>query len=212
LKYAGLVICISLAASTAAASVPDASGVFHGCYNVLSGSMRIIDGTSCNLLERHVAWQQTGLPGPQGPQGPQGPAGPPGSDAKVVVGFASFESANVPHDPDSQALTFATNKPFTAAANGTCSIGLSGWVEDAALPHVEMYPTYLNNGATWTRLTERAELSTIGGSIMQGATFLGLNIEAGHTYVFGLTFKSYEDGVAAFALAKATVTWTCVYD
>jgi hypothetical protein len=75
-----------------------------------------------------------------------------------------------------------------------------------------MFPAYLNDGATWTRLSERAELSNTGGSIMQAATFLGLNIDAGHTYVFGLKLKTYEDAVSPVALAKATVTWTCVYN
>ena len=221
MKYAWLAIFVSLVASKAAAAIPDATGVYHGCYNVLTGSLRLIDGTTCLLLERHVAWQQTGLPGPQGPQGllgpqgpqgPQGPAGPPGSDAKVVIGFEGFETASVPHEPNSETLNFATFRPFTAAANGTCSVGLSAWVSDPALPRVEIFPTYLNNSATWTRLTERAVLSTVSGPIMQGSTVLGFSIEAGHTYVFGVTFKTYEDGIAPGSLAKATITWTCTYN
>jgi hypothetical protein len=210
LKYAWFVVCVSLVATKAAAAIPDSTGVFHGCYNVLTGSTRLIDGTNCGLLERHVAWQQTGLPGPQGPQGPQGPAGPSGS-AKIIVGFESFGAPNIPHAPNSEALTFATSKTFTAAANGTCNIGLTAFVADDALPLLEMYPTYLNNESTWTRYAERAEL--IGSdSIVQGSTVVGIRIDAGHTYTFGLTLKTYEDAVSPLATAKAAVTWTCVYD
>jgi hypothetical protein len=208
LKYAWLIVCVSLVASKAAAAIPDATGVFHGCYNVLTGSTRLIDGTSCGFLERHVAWQQTGLPGPQGPQGP---AGPPGSDAKVIVGFESFSLPNVPSAPNSSATTFATSKSFTATANGTCNIGLTAFVADDSMPFLEMFPTYLRDESTWTRFAERAEL--IGrDSIVQGSTVVGIRIDAGHTYTFGLTLKTYEDAVSPLATAKAAVTWTCAYD
>jgi len=66
-KHAGLAgICVILAASTASAAIPDSNGVFHGCYNQLTGAARIIDGTTCNLLEKAVTWQQTGVAGPAG--------------------------------------------------------------------------------------------------------------------------------------------------
>lgn len=212
LKYAWLVVCVGLVASAgkASAAIPDATGVFHGCYNVLTGSTRLIDGTNCSFLERHVAWQQTGI---AGPQGPQGPAGPPGTNAKIIVGFDEFLGGlNIPHAPNTQAVTFATSKAFTATANGTCNIGLTGWVSDENLPHVEMYPSVLINTANWTYLGARAELNSMGGKIMQGSTVLGQPIYAGEKYTFGVTFKIYDDPISALALAKATITWTCAYE
>jgi hypothetical protein len=66
------------------ASIPDPSGVIHGCYNTgsnPSGQLRVIDtgkGAACSKNEQALTWNQTGPRGPEGPQGPQGPAGPKG--------------------------------------------------------------------------------------------------------------------------------------
>src|SRR5258705_8531046 len=73
----------------ASASIPDASGVIHGCFNAANGNQRIIDTavSSCKTNEIPIQWNQTGprggvgppgLPGPQGSQGSQGPQGPQG--------------------------------------------------------------------------------------------------------------------------------------
>jgi hypothetical protein len=110
-KCALIVGSIGLFASGAAASIPDAKGVFHGCYNTVSGAVRIIDGTTCGLLEKAVTWQQTGIQGPAGPQGatglsgaqgtpgPQGPAGQSVTGASVNVGNPNCPAGGV-------ALTF----------------------------------------------------------------------------------------------------------
>src|SRR6266702_1308410 len=68
------------------ASIPDATGVIHGCYQKINGSLRVIDSptSSCNSSETPLTWSQRGpqgpigLTGPQGPAGPQGPTGPTG--------------------------------------------------------------------------------------------------------------------------------------
>lgn len=59
-------VCLGLVTGTASASVPDANGVFHGCYGTLTGNVRIVDGRSCGLFERPVSWHQTGPVGPAG--------------------------------------------------------------------------------------------------------------------------------------------------
>lgn len=220
MKYASLlVICSSLVAGTAVAAIPDASGVYHGCYNLLTGSLRVIDGTYCSLLERHVTWQQTGLPGPAGPQGPQGlqgpqgPAGAPGSNANVIVDFDSFGlNTDLSGDPNQEVYSFAdANSAFTAAANGKCVASYSAWIQDANLPRVQMIPSYVVNETVWRRLTQRATLSSAGGDILQGASVVGFFIEAGNSYRFGITLQA-EDEVPPNILASGTVTWTCVYD
>ena len=211
MKYAWLVVCVGLLASAgkASAAIPDSTGVFHGCYNVLTGATRLIDGTNCQFLERHVAWQQTG---PQGPPGPQGPAGAPGTNAQIIVGFEEFQTVNLPHEPNANAVTFATSKSFTATGTGTCNIALTGWVSDPNLPQVEMYPSIQINQSNWTFLGERAELTNMSGNIQQGSTVHGQRIFAGTTYTFGVTFQTYEDAIAPNTLGRATITWTCAYD
>jgi Collagen triple helix repeat (20 copies) len=66
--------------SAVVASIPDANGVIHGCYNTTNGTQRIIDTAveSCKPGETAIQWNQTGPQGPQGPQGAQGPQGPRG--------------------------------------------------------------------------------------------------------------------------------------
>jgi hypothetical protein len=237
-----------LVASTAAASIPDSNGVFHGCYNLFTGSARIIDGTNCSVLEKAVTWQQKGIAGPMGPQGasgqsvtgaslnvddphcpaggvaltlagsttyvcnglpgPQGPQGPAGSPAAILVDYKSLVPA-VPHQPNQDVQTFASDKTFTATANGKCIVSISGFVADDATPFVEMFISYKDNNLTYTLLEARAELN--GTPIMQGSSVTGVDIYAGRTYEFGVDLKTYESGIAANATAKAIITWNCHY-
>lgn len=81
---------------TAYASIPDSSGVIHGCYNKGSGSLRVIDTSvsTCHGGATPLDWSQTG---PQGPQGPQGPAGPAGA---THAWAATSASVVAPSDPN----------------------------------------------------------------------------------------------------------------
>ena len=91
-------VLVLLAASVAVASIPDSSGVIHGCYQGSgqgnqqgnqqgnwqgSGVLRIIDTTveSCAPGETAISWNQIGPQGPQGPAGPTGPSGLPNGRA-----------------------------------------------------------------------------------------------------------------------------------
>jgi hypothetical protein len=51
------------------ASIPDASGVIHGCYKLSSGTLRVIDDATqqCDSNEAPIQWNQTG---PQGAPAP----------------------------------------------------------------------------------------------------------------------------------------------
>jgi len=68
------------AAGIVYASIPDASGVIHGCYARIGGGLRVIDtgtGQRCNASrETPLSWNQSGPPGAPGP-----------SDAYVVQGW-----------------------------------------------------------------------------------------------------------------------------
>lgn len=75
---AGLVAAFLVVAvgANAYASIPDANGVIHACYDHGSGNLRIIDPTvkdkhqsQCDKPETALSWSQTG------PQGLIGPAG-----------------------------------------------------------------------------------------------------------------------------------------
>jgi hypothetical protein len=81
---AALVIVGALVAAggIAYATVPDSSGVIHGCYQKNQGTLRVIDtgqSQTCSSSESPLNWSQTGPKGQQGPVGPTGPQGPSGS-------------------------------------------------------------------------------------------------------------------------------------
>ena len=69
-----------VAAGTAYASIPDNTGVIHGCYTNKGGLVRVIDTPkqSCTSLETSISWNQQGPVGPPGPAGPPGVTGPAG--------------------------------------------------------------------------------------------------------------------------------------
>jgi type VI protein secretion system component Hcp len=77
-KRGALSVAILMGGSVAfAADSTPAGGVIHACYSLLGGSVRIVSaGSSCNLLETSISWNQVG---PQGPAGPAGVAGPTGA-------------------------------------------------------------------------------------------------------------------------------------
>lgn len=78
-----------LVGGVAAASIPDASGVIHGCRKNSDGSVKVIDsdlGQVCGNGYTALNWSQTGPQGPAGPTGPQGPAGPSGMQRSIPGG------------------------------------------------------------------------------------------------------------------------------
>jgi len=80
LRYA-LVACLGLSiggagAMLSAALIPDEDGIFHGCYQRTSGSLRIVSGPSeCHDTEVAIFWSQRGPAGATGPTGPTGATG-----------------------------------------------------------------------------------------------------------------------------------------
>jgi hypothetical protein len=67
------------------ASIPDGSGVIHGCYLTARGTLRVIDTATQNCAsgETPLSWKQTGSQGQQGPTGPGGPQGATGPTGYV---------------------------------------------------------------------------------------------------------------------------------
>jgi hypothetical protein len=87
--------CALVAGGVAYATIPDGSGVIHGCYAAKDGSLRVIDsgsGQSCDpKKESPLDWNVQGAQGPAGPTGPVGPQGPQGDQGPA--GISGLEMA-----------------------------------------------------------------------------------------------------------------------
>lgn len=73
------------AATGVYASIPDGGGVVHGCYQKITGALRVIDpgkGQKCSGTELGLTWSQAGPPGVTGQQGPTGQRGPTGDNGQ----------------------------------------------------------------------------------------------------------------------------------
>jgi hypothetical protein len=86
------IVLFALAAGGIAyASIPDGSGVIHGCYEKKDGTLRVIDtgsGGSCSAKkENPLDWNQKGPRGAPGPTGPTGPQGAPATNLWALVGL-----------------------------------------------------------------------------------------------------------------------------
>jgi hypothetical protein len=94
---AAAAIALIAGAGVMFATIPDASGVIHGCYTKSTGLIRIIDDsvTSCRSGDTAISWNIQGAPGPKGDTGNTGPAGAPGP-ANVLTDILSINTANTP--------------------------------------------------------------------------------------------------------------------
>jgi hypothetical protein len=114
----------------AVASIPDGSGVIHGCYAKAGGALKVIDtdaGKVCGSKQVPLSWSQTG---------PAGPAGPEYAASALVLGDGTFQvssetagvSASVTHNgPGSWTLT-------ASGLGNTCPLpSLSSWSAGATV-------------------------------------------------------------------------------
>lgn len=69
-----------IAYATGSSATRSSSGDINGCYNQISGQLRI--DAVCKPGEMTVSWQRNGQPGPPGSTGPAGPAGRDGRDGR----------------------------------------------------------------------------------------------------------------------------------
>jgi len=115
--------------SIGVASIPDGSGLLHGCYQHATGVLRLVDSTSngpvpgrgCLPEELSVSWNQQGPQGVQGPQGLQGPQGPQGP-AGIVPDTAVVLFARVDTEGDGSNLTGL----HLDAGKGVTNVGVLG--------------------------------------------------------------------------------------
>jgi hypothetical protein len=81
------VTAVLVAGGIASASIPDGSGVIHGCYSAAGAKaangtpLNIVDSASasCNGKQTAITWNATGPTGPQGNTGNNGQNGAPGA-------------------------------------------------------------------------------------------------------------------------------------
>lgn len=90
------VAALGAGSALAIGAIPGDDGTIKGCYNRVSGSLRVIDSEEqCRSLETSINWNQRGPAGPQGNPGPQGPPGPAGDAAPIVVGGETLTAGTV---------------------------------------------------------------------------------------------------------------------
>jgi hypothetical protein len=123
---AGLSVGSSLLLTTSAyASIPDPSGVIHGCYTQVGNEhpFFLIDTAqfaTCPPGQLPVSWNVQGPTGPQGAQGPAGPTGPQGiPGATGPTGQQGIQGATGPTGPQgSQGATGPTGPQGSTGATG----------------------------------------------------------------------------------------------
>jgi hypothetical protein len=61
-----VIVCGLVAAGVAVATIPDSSGIIHGCYQTNSGNLRVVDNgvQGCRPSETVISWNAVGPRGP----------------------------------------------------------------------------------------------------------------------------------------------------
>ena len=109
---AAAVVAALVAGGVAYATIPDSSGVIHGCYQKSGGALSVINAsvTGCAKTQTELQWNvqgPTGLQGPQGPAGAQGPVGPQGPQ-----GGQGAQGLQGPAGPSGTSHGYAANEEF----------------------------------------------------------------------------------------------------
>jgi hypothetical protein len=130
--------CALGVAAAVQASIPDSSGVIHGCYQASAlhglpaGTLRVIDPSkpsgNCASWEMPLNWNQHGPTGAKGPTGARGPTGPTGPSGISL--FADVNSnGTLVHGTATSALRLATGVyrlTFGRAVDTCAAVGNAG--------------------------------------------------------------------------------------
>lgn len=129
---------IVLVGGVAVASVPDSSGVIHGCRKANGGDLTVIDtgaGQSCPGGYVPLNWSQTG---PQGATGVTGPTG--------AAGVSGYQVVTASASPVEVATGLWVAGPADAACpTGKVPLGGGGQTGNVVTRLVESFP----NGTSW---------------------------------------------------------------
>jgi hypothetical protein len=143
-------------ATAVQASIPEAGGIIHGCYNTsrsheaATGALRVIDMAKpdgkCASWESSLNWNVKGPTGPQGPQGVQGPRGDTGpaglAGTNGISGYEVVFALNKPHVSEAFAQC-PTGKKVIGGGGGGASINLSAPSNDNTAWSVSADPAYV---------------------------------------------------------------------
>jgi hypothetical protein len=157
---AGVGAVVLVGWGVAAASIPDANGTVHACYNVKNvlrpiGDVRIVDAsTPCQSSERAIGWNQPGPTGPTGPAGPAGAAGPAGpsgspglsdgwyrfgSDAQTLAHGVQTSLVSVDLPAGSYEINGSATFFSSSGARVDCDINVGGAVKEPRFTDVVGY-------------------------------------------------------------------------
>jgi hypothetical protein len=156
------------------ASIPDASGVIHGCYNTSlahgnpTGALRVTDAAkpngTCASWELPLNWNQAGLTGATGPTGAPGPTGARGATgSKGVTGSKGAPGANGTTGPMG-----ATGPEGPTGPKGATGAGATG----AAGPTGPTGPAG-SGAALWAVVNDDGTLRDSGGHVVSTFQFAG---------------------------------------
>lgn len=210
-------LCLT-AAGTAYAAIPDANGTIRGCYNILTGSARIVDGNSCNLLERSISWAQVGPRGPAGVPGPVGPQGPAGIN-NTIIG-RGIVNLKTPVAPRAHVEGYAVpgehpfNQTVTPAVDSVCALTVFGTTYDAP-GQLSFYPSSIREdgeivGYGLGALMATGVISLDDTRTLSSASATELiDVRAGHTYKFGVHLQLDDSNYTQDASVNFTLSWTC---
>jgi hypothetical protein len=177
-------------ATAVQASIPDASGVIHGCYfkfpngELRQGALRVIDtgqAQRCRSDETVLNWNAVGPTGTRGATGPTGPTGPAGiagptslASGAAIVGSQS-DTVLITHTVTAAeaGLTILTS-PFAASGGANpVDVGCSTWINGGGGGHE--VKAGANESASATNL-DRATLAA--GDVVQVACHGSGNVTA----------------------------------
>ncbi len=186
-------MALLVVAGIAYATVPDASGIIHGCYRKGMGRLRVIDtdrAQTCLKTEVPLNWNQAG---PQGPQGSTGPQGPPGQSSTshgyyksqgTASVFISSSPTKVQSLDNLPAGTYVVTSTGTNVLNGDndwhgCDLTSGGTLLDRVDARGDLIPYTLTGAVTLTS----------PGSI---ETDCHTNGNTGNPFIFGATMTAVE--------------------
>jgi hypothetical protein len=156
---------LALAGGVAYATIPDANGVVHGCYNTVNGNLRVIDvaaGQTCKNSEAALNWN---LVGPAGIPGPPGAPGTPGEDgedgATGQQGPQGIPGPQGETGPAGTALAYAHVYP-----DGTFDQSSNIVVRHSAFPG--MYCLGVIDGTPQVAVASLDSMPNVGGSVQAG--------------------------------------------
>jgi hypothetical protein len=143
-------------AGIAVASIPDGSGVIHGCYTKTSGALRVIDTAiatqKCTSAQLPLTWSQKGPTGPTGPTGPNGTNGTNG--ATGPAGVSGYQVVQSPpfSNPAGTQTGGVVNCPIgkVPTGGGVVGGGISHNV-NSSNPTSNGWQAYMNNSGTGTQ-------------------------------------------------------------